>query len=168
MLKNIDPKAICRNVFSMIGDQWMLVTAGTRERCNPMTASWGSLGVISGVNVATCYIRDSRYTRELVDEASHFTLSFFGEQYKKALVLCGSKSGRDIDKVKECGFTVKAAQCGAPYFEEAELVLVCRKMLRQPLDPDAMPSDIREKFYPDENSQIFMYIGEIVEALQGD
>ena len=167
MLKNIDPKEICRNVFSMIGDQWMLITAGTQERCNTMTASWGGMGVLWNVNAATCYIRGSRYTRELVDEASHFTLGFFDEKYKEALELCGSKSGRNTDKIKACGWTVKAAACGAPYFAEAELVLVCKKLFKQPLDPSCIPADIRESVYPDEDYHI-MYIGEIVEALQGD
>ena len=127
MFSRIDPKELDQNVFSMIGEQWMLVTAGTAERCNTMTASWGGLGVLWGKPVATVYIRPQRYTLEFVERENCFTLSFFGEEYRKALALCGSKSGRDVDKVKECGFTVAGAACGAPYFEEAGLVLVCKK-----------------------------------------
>ena len=123
MFSRIDPKELNQNVFSMIGEQWMLVTAGTVERCNTMTASWGGLGVLWGKPVATVYIRPQRYTLEFVERENCFTLSFFGEEYRKALALCGSKSGRDVDKVKECGFTVAGAACGAPYFEEAGLVL---------------------------------------------
>ena len=108
MLKPIDPKAIDQNVFSLIGEKWMLITAGTAERCNTMTASWGGLGVIWGAPAATCYIRPQRYTKEFVDREEYFTLAFFGEEYRDALALCGSKSGREVDKVKECGFTVKA------------------------------------------------------------
>ena len=63
MLKPIDPKAIDQNVFSLIGEKWMLITAGTAERCNTMTASWGGLGVIWGAPSATCYIRPQRYTK---------------------------------------------------------------------------------------------------------
>ena len=106
MFSRIDPKELNQNVFSMIGEQWMLVTAGTAERCNTMTASWGGLGVLWGKPVATVYIRPQRYTLEFVEREDCFTLSFFGEEYRKALALCGSKSGRDVDKVKECGFTV--------------------------------------------------------------
>ena len=125
--------------FSMIGEQWMLVTAGTAERCNTMTASWGGLGVLWGKPVATVYIRPQRYTLEFVEREDCFTLSFFGEEYRKALALCGSKSGRDVDKVKECGFTVAGAACGAPYFEEAGLVLVCKKAYWAGHGPDPLP-----------------------------
>lgn len=164
MLRNIAPKQIAGNPFAMIGDQWMLITAGTGEACNTMTASWGGLGVLWNAPVATCYVRPQRYTKEFLDREEYFTLSFFGEAYRKALGVCGSKSGRDVDKVKECGFTVKTAECGAPYFEEAELVIVCRKRFAQDFDPANIPGDVKEKQYPNEDYHT-MYIGEIVEVL---
>lgn len=163
-MKKIDPKNLSQNVFSLIGDQWMLITAGTAEQCNTMTASWGGLGVIWGSPAATCYIRPQRYTKEFVDREEYFTLSFFDESYRPQLSLCGSKSGRDVDKVKECGFTVKTAECGAPYFEEASLVLVCRKRFVQAMDPQLIPEDVKERWYPQKDYHT-MYIGEIVEAL---
>ena len=164
MFQSIEPKALDLNVFSAIGDQWMLITAGTAEKCNTMTASWGGLGVIWGAPAATCYIRPQRYTKEFVDREDYFTLSFCGEAYRKALSLCGSKSGRDVDKVKECGFTVRAAACGAPYFEEARLVLVCRKRFAQEMHAACIDPEIREKHYPKHDFHT-QYIGEIVEAL---
>lgn len=165
MFQSVDPKSLDQNVFSLIGDQWMLITAGTGEALNTMTASWGGLGVIWGAPAATCYIRPQRYTKEFVDREEYFTLTFFPEEYRKALSLCGSKSGREIDKVKECGFTVKTASCGAPYFEEAELVLVCRKRFAQAMDPSNIPQEIKEKWYPQKDYHT-MYIGEIVEVLK--
>ena len=87
MFGRIDPKELNQNVFSMIGEQWMLVTAGTAERCNTMTASWGGLGVLWGKPVATVYIRPQRYTLEFVEREDCFTLSFFGEEYRDALAL---------------------------------------------------------------------------------
>ena len=164
MLHNIDPKQITKNPFAMIGDQWMLITAGNGEVCNTMTASWGGVGVLWQVPVATCYVRPQRYTKEFLDREEYFTLTFFGEEYRKALTLCGTKSGRDMDKVKECGFTVKTAAGGAPYFEEAELVIVCRKRYVQDFDPAAIPEDVKEKQYPNKDYHT-MYIGEIVEVL---
>ena len=163
MFKKVDPRTLNFNVFSAIGDQWMLITAGTAEQCNTMTASWGGLGVLWGKPMATAYIRPQRYTKQFVDENEYFTLSFFSEQYRKALSLCGTKSGRDIDKVKECGFTVCSGEGGAPYFEQAELVLVCRKRMAMPMDPAAMPEDVKEKWYDGDYHTI--YWGEIVEAL---
>ena len=164
MFQKVDPKSLDLNPFAAIGDQWMLITAGTAEHCNTMTASWGGLGVLWGVPMATAYIRPQRYTKQFVDENEYFTLSFFSEDYRPQLSLCGSKSGRDIDKVKECGFTVAAGEGGAPYFEQAELVLVCRKRMAMPMDPAAMPEDVKEKWYKGDYHT--MYWGEIVEALE--
>ena len=163
MFLKIDPKSLDLNAFSAIGEQWMLITAGTKDRCNTMTASWGALGVLWGAPMATVYIRPQRYTKQFVDENEYFTLSFFPEQYRQQLSLCGTKSGREVDKVKECGFTVAEGEGGAPYFEQAELVLVCRKRMAVPMDPAAMPEDVKEKWY--EGDYHTMYWGEIVEAL---
>ena len=165
MFQTIDPKTLQENVFSLIGDKWMLITAGSGEVCNTMTASWGGLGILWGKPAATCYIRPQRYTKEFVDREEYFTLTFFGEEYRKALALCGSKSGRDTDKVKECGFTVKTAECDAPYFEEAELVLVCRKRLAQEMDSANIPEDVKEAQYPNKDYHT-LYIGEIIEVLK--
>ena len=164
MWKKIDPKQLDKNVFSMIGDQWMLVTAGTQDKCNTMTASWGGLGVLWHKPVATAYIRPQRYTREFMEEQDYFTLSFFGEEYRQQLALCGKKSGRDTDKVAECGFTVLAGEGGAPYFDQAELVLVCRKAFVQLMDSNNIPEDMKQRFYPEQDYH-YIYIGEIVEAL---
>ena len=165
MFRNIDPKALDLNPFAAIGSQWMLITAGTAEHCNTMTASWGGLGVLWGAPMATAYIRPQRYTKRFVDENEYFTLCFFGEEYRPQLNLCGTKSGRNTDKVKECSFTAAAAECGAPYFEQAELVLVCRRRMAMPMDPALMPEDVKDKWYPDRDYHT-MYWGEIVEALQ--
>ena len=164
MFHTLNPKDLKDNVFSLIGDRWMLVTAGTAEHCNTMTASWGGLGVIWGAPAATCYIRPQRYTKEFLDREEFFTLSFFDEAYRGELSLCGSKSGREVDKVKACSFTVASARCGAPYFEQASLVLVCRKRFVQPMDPANIPQEIQDKWYPQKDFHT-MYIGEIVEVL---
>ena len=164
MFQKADPKSLTLNPFSAVGDQWMLIAAGTPDRCNAMTASWGGLGVLWGAPMATAYIRPQRYTKEFVDEGEYFTLSFFSEDYRPQLNLCGTKSGRDVDKVKECGFTVAAGAGGAPYFEQADLVLVCRKRMAVPMDPALMPEDVKEKWY--KGDWHTMYWGEIVEALE--
>ena len=165
MLEKCDVKSLDQNVFSLIGEQWMLITAGTAERCNTMTASWGGLGVLWGKPVATVYIRPQRYTLEFVEREEKFTLAFFGEAYRKALALCGSKSGRDMDKVKECGFTVATAE-GAPYFKEADLVLVCKKAYWQDMDPTHfLDGEIDGKWYPEKDYHR-IFIGEIETVLK--
>ena len=168
MLHNIDPKQIAKNPFSMIGDQWMLITAGDAESCNTMTASWGGLGILWNKPMAIAYIRPQRYTKQFVDEQEYFTLTFFPAEYRQALALCGTKSGRDTDKVKECGFTVAEAEGGAPYFEQAELVLVCRKLYQSTLKEEGfVDRSILADHYPSRDLHE-MYIGEIVKVLVAD
>ena len=112
MLERIDVKTLDQNVCSLIGDQWMLITAGTPERCNTMTASWGGLGVLWGTNVATCYIRPQRYTREFVEREAYFTLAFFGEEHRKALALCGARPERETRPIsRRPSWCWSAASC---------------------------------------------------------
>lgn len=164
MLQPINPKEITQNPFSLIGDQWMLITAGTTQCCNTMTASWGGVGVLWGVPMATVYIRPQRFTKEFIQREDFFTLSFLAEEYRKELTFCGKESGRNKDKIQECGFTV-AGEGNAPYIGEAELVLVCKKRYVQSLDVDAIPADVKEKWYPQSDFHD-LYFGEIVEAWQ--
>lgn len=165
MFRKIDPKELTQNPFQMIGQQWMLVTAGTVEDCNTMTASWGGVGIMWGNPVATCYIRPQRHTKKYLDEQDCFTLSFFGEEYRKALQLCGSKSGREMDKIAACGFTMTQGEGGAPYMEEAELVLVCKKQYAQPMAAEFLTEGdaVDQRWYPNHDWHT-MYIGQIVEA----
>ena len=164
MLQQIDPKTLTDNVFSMMADRWFLITAGDRARCNTMTAGWGGLGVLWGEPCATVFIRPQRYTKEFVDSHEKFTLCFFGDGYRKELALCGAKSGRELDKIKECGFTVGYAGEDAPYIEQASLVLVCSKWYVQDMDPAAIPADMRARWYPNEDYHT-VYVGRIEQAL---
>ena len=94
------------NPFTKIGKEWLLITAGDEKKHNTMTASWGGVGVLWGKNVVTTYIRPQRYTKEFVDAQDVFTITFFGENCREALALCGKVSGRDGDKIKEAGYDV--------------------------------------------------------------
>ncbi len=165
-MKKIDVSSVSQNVFSAIGQQWMLLTAGDREKLNTMTVSWGGMGVLWGKNVVTVYVRPQRYTYEFMERGDYFTVAFFGEDRHKDLALCGSKSGRDVDKVKACGFTPAYATGDAPYFAEAKLVFVCRKLYFDDIEPaHFLAGDIDEKNYPGKDYHR-MYIGEIVEVLE--
>lgn len=151
------------NPFTMIGDQWALVTAGDQAGYNTMTVSWGGLGVLWGKNVATIYIRPQRHTLSFLDRSDRFTLSFFDSSHRQALAFCGSKSGRDCDKAKETGLT-PVFSCGSVYFDQAETVLVCRKLYKQAFDPACfIDSSIAENYAAKDYH--FAFIGEIEKAL---
>lgn len=163
-MKKIDVKSLQDNVFSLIGDRWMLITAGTAERCNTMTASWGGVGVMWAEPSATCYIRPQRYTKKFIDKEELFSVSFFKDGHRDALKLCGSVSGRDHDKIKEAGLTPVFID-GVPAFEEADTILICRKMYRTSMNPaDFIDKDADSKFYPEKDYHD-MYIAEIVKAV---
>ncbi len=105
------------NPFKTIGQDWGLVSAGTKESANTMTISWGGVGVLWGKNVAFVFIRDSRFTKEFIDKNDFFSISFLGKSFKNALSYCGSHSGRDCDKLAEAGLTWNYKH-SIPFFEE--------------------------------------------------
>ncbi|MGI6012162.1 MAG: flavin reductase [Ruminococcus sp.] len=156
-------KDIEKNVFRMIGDEWMLVSAKKDGKVNTMTVSWGGMGILWGKEVATVYIRPQRYTKEFIDGGEMFTLSFFGGEYKKELGYLGKVSGRDEDKIKAVDFHVEMVE-DQPAFAESELVLVCRKLYEDKIKPELFKEAwIDEKWYPDKDYHT-MYIAEIVGA----
>lgn len=165
--RELTAKEITDNPFRLIGDDWALVTSGTEERFNTMTVSWGGVGIMWGKPVAFTFIRPQRYTFEFMENNEYFTMSFFDESQRDALKFCGSKSGRDCDKVKETGLTPAFTDEGVPYFEEARLVLVCKKMYSQFLNEDSITDrESVAKWYNDDYHK--MYISEIVKVLQKD
>lgn len=167
--KEIPVEQLQMNPMTLIAREWMLVTAGNETRgYNTMTASWGHLGAIwghsHGYPTSVIYVRPQRYTKEFVDREELYTLSFFSEDYKKALGYLGSHSGRDEDKVAKAGLTpVFEEDC--TYFGEAKLVLVCRKLYCGTLQEECFfnPETVEEN-YPNRDFHDF-YIGEIVKVL---
>lgn len=130
MFKEIKATDIKENIVDLLKNNWGLVTAGDSEKYNMMTVSWGAMGELWGKDSVTVYIRPQRYTEEFMNAFDHFTLSFFSLDKKQAVHgICGSKSGRDINKTDACGLTPNFDEA-APYFEEAKLVLICKKWLR--------------------------------------
>ena len=141
----------------------MLVTAGSHGSFNTMTASWGGLGVLWSKKVSFIVIRPSRYTYEFIERSASYSLSFFEEKNRDALMLCGSKSGRDMDKVKEAGLTA-VTDDGPIYFKEARLVMQCRKLYFQDLQPVNFLDGSIEKNYPQKDYHRW-YVGEITRCL---
>lgn len=163
--QEIKPEEMTGNVFDRIGKQWMLITAGNKQRLNTMTASWGGLGVLWGGPVAFIFVRPQRYTLEFLKQNTSFSLSFYEESHRKALGLLGSKSGRDGDKIAEAGLT-PAFENGTPYFEEAKLALFCEKMYESHMLPASFKArESIEKWYP-EHDYHHVLIGGITKVLQ--
>lgn len=167
-LKQIDPAKLDGKFIDMIGNDWMLITSGTMDSFNMMTASWGFLGFMWGLPAATCFVRPSRYTKEWIDKTHSLTLSFFPDKYKKVLSELGSKSGRDMDKMKNSGLTPIALPTGDVTYKEATLTLVCRVMYRQQLvEKDFIDPTVMPKWYPNGSTDLhYMYITQIQAVFQ--
>lgn len=151
--REIKPEELSGNTFKMIGSDWMLVSAADGDRFNTMTASWGGLGVLWSKPVCFVFIRPQRYTYEFTEKSDRLTLSFFGGEEREALTLCGRKSGRDCDKVKEAGLTPIWVGEGAPSFEEAKIILDCKKIYvddikeEKMIDPSIMKNYAAKDFH---------------------
>lgn len=153
------------NVFELIGKKWMLITAAKEGKSNTMTASWGGLGVMWGKKVAYVVIRPQRYTKEFIDVAESFSLSFLPEKFRKELSYLGSVSGRDEDKIAKAGLSL-TYQEEVPYFEESELVLICKKLFVQEFkDESFLDKSILDTWYKAGDDH-YLYIAEIIDVLK--
>lgn len=145
---------------------WALLTAGVPGDFNTMTVSWGGLGCLWNQSVATVYVRPSRYTYDFMERYDQFTVSFYPEEYKKALGLLGRESGRDGDKVAAAGLTPVAAGEGVS-FAEAKVTLVCKKLYWQDMDRSHLPEAVQKAFYPEGETVHRLYIGQVLDVLEG-
>lgn len=164
----IDLHQLSINPLQAIADQWMLITAEKpvdgQPKANTMTASWGGLGHLWGKDVAFAFIRPQRYTKQFVDENDCFSLCFFGGEQMEALRYLGTASGRDEDKIAKSGLTLTHID-SVPCFEEASLVLLCRKLYVQTLNPEQFTDRaVADSCYPNHDFHD-LYIAEIQKAL---
>ena len=161
--REIDPVEIKDNPFTLIGGEYMLITAGTPDSFNTMTAAWGGFGVLWDRKVAICVIRPGRYTFGFMEKSEFYTLSFFSLKYRDVLTYCGSNSGRNVNKVKETGLTPLFGEKTIS-FQEARMVLECRKIYYQDISPLNFVDPSIEQCYPNKDYHR-MYVGEILRCL---
>jgi flavin reductase (DIM6/NTAB) family NADH-FMN oxidoreductase RutF len=127
-----------------------------------MTVGWGGIGVMWSKPITTVVVRPSRYTYEFMEKYDSFTLSVLPESWRKALQICGTISGRDSNKIQLAGLTpISSASVQAPGFDEAELIIECRKIYADPFRTETFISPEIMKHYPEGDLHV-MYFGEIV------
>ena len=165
--RKIDPTELPGNVIEEISKKWMLLAAGTENDFNFMTVSWGMMGELWFKPAVTVYVRHSRHTYGYMENNDTFTLTVLKPEYKEALKIAGSKSGRDVDKLAETGLTAAFVD-GCPTFEEAAYTIVCKKMYAAEMPEEYfLDTEAFEKSYPTRDFHR-MYIGEIVSAYVND
>lgn len=163
-LREISIHDLSINPFDMVSKDLFLITSGTLSHYNTMTAGWGTMGVNWGKPVVNIFIRPQRYTYEFVEENDLFTLCFFDKEYQPALKFCGANSGRDYDKAKETGLTPTELN-GTTAFEEANLVLVCKKSYTYNICPSQFVDEQLDSWYPQKDYHKG-YFGEILHIYQ--
>ncbi len=163
MFKEITTTELNENFFKSFGDEWFLITAGNKENFNTMTAGWGFAGKMWGEDSIAIVIRPQRYTMQFVEDSDTFTISFYGDK-KEIHKICGSKSGRDCDKVKECNLT-PVFDNDSIYFEQARLVFVCKKQYCQQMKAECFCDKTPdEKWYPNKDYH-YLIVGKIEKIL---
>lgn len=147
------------NIVKLLNDA-VLITSGTANQTNVMTASWGGLGVFWQKPIAISFLNPTRYSVSTMDNGDTYTISFYTEAYKDALEYCGTTSGRDTDKIKGSGLTPIKTPSGATAFAEAWMIFECKKVVAQQIFADAVKVDVPEEWK--KNGYHKIYIGEIL------
>ncbi|NAS19212.1 flavin reductase family protein [Clostridium butyricum] len=163
-MKEIKHENFQENAFEMIGKDWLLITAEKDGKVNTMTASWGGVGVLWNKKVAYIFIRPQRYTKEFVDFSDRLSVCVLPNSYRKELAYLGNVSGKDEDKISNANLKVQKYE-DVPYFDEARLTLICRKLYAQDLKEEYfIEKDIIDKWYPEKDYHT-MYVVEIEKIL---
>jgi flavin reductase (DIM6/NTAB) family NADH-FMN oxidoreductase RutF len=164
MIQSIPLENLNANSIDLWKNHWFLLTAGTLEKNNMMTVSWGSLGYMWNRPFAQIVVRPQRHTFNFTEEFDTFTLCAFPDDFQADLTLLGTKSGRHENKLDLCSIHYKASQrIPAPGYEEAELILECKKIYRQKMDPTGFLDASIQNNYALKDYHI-IYYGEIVHA----
>ena len=145
------------------GSGALLVVEDLKGRLNAMTIGWAQIGIIWGRRVMTVLVRPSRYTHELLENARYFLVCVpVSGGWKKELAFCGSKSGRDCDKLRACALKTKdGSKRGVKLIEGAGLSYECEILSKAEMQSSALPEAIRKKYYPAGDSHT-LYFGEII------
>ncbi|MCQ2212483.1 MAG: FMN-binding protein [Bacteroidaceae bacterium] len=143
----------------------LVLCAGNKEKSNAMAIGWGDLGTLWGQSVATVYVAQGRYTHEFMEKAEYFTIMSFDDM--NVLGVMGSKSGRDMDKAKECGLTILYTENGTPYYAEATSMIECKIMYSATFDPSRFKDDVPKNMYSNFPAGLHTaYTGRIVKAMK--
>ena len=145
LFTEMDPEDLHDNIFKLVGKDFFVVTAGTKEHYNSMTASGGGLVLLFRRPATLCILREDRYTLELMKEEQVYTISYFPDDYKKQVLFLGSASGRASNKMEVVDLSPIQTPSGTPTYAEARLVFECSLMaLTTPQTDDFVTPETRE------------------------
>ncbi len=163
-MKNINYLSITEEVMQQIKSKGAFLVAKSKdgEKINVMTIGWAAIGFMWKKPIMTVMVRKSRFTHNIIEKASSFTVSIPTDDLKEALNFCGTKSGRDFDKFKECNLTIVPAQkVDTPIINISGFHYECKIVYKSEINPDFLCKEYKEDVYADNNYHTF-YFGEIV------
>ena len=166
-MKYVNEEKVLDNVIDEFKNNWALVCAKKKDGTfNMCTIAWGSIGELWSKNVVTVYVKPIRYTNDFLLEDDYFTVTFFDDKGKDALKICGTKSGRDINKVEAANLKVVELENGIT-FEGFKRVYVCKKIYQEQFKKECFvdSEDVINKYYKEEPYHYF-YIGQIVKTIE--
>ncbi len=167
MVCRIVPERLVLRPFHLLDQEWALLVAGARSP-NPMTVSWGGFGTLWNRPVVTVCVRPSRFTFCLLETEPEFTLNVLPESYRGALELCGSRSGRDLDKWRAAGLEkVPGETVAVPRVAQAELSFECRVLASMNVTPTRFLEPSLEEFYPEKDYHR-VFLGEVRAVFASD
>ena len=149
LFEEIDVKDVQEDIFTLVGEDFGILTAGTPETVNAMVTSWGGWGIVFGKPGMFHFLRSNRYTLEKMREEQRYTVSFFDERFKEDIMLFGMKSGRDSEKMKETKLTAVRTPEDCPAWKEAKLIVECRLAEVTTVAPDDFYDAENRKFVED-------------------
>lgn len=153
LFDTIDVRNIKEDVFTLVGEDYGILTAGTPEKSNSMVTSWGGWGIVFGKPGVFHFLRSNRYTLELMREQQAYTVSYFDSEFKDDIMQFGMKSGRDSDKMKETKLTAVQTPDGNPAYKEAKIILECRLAEVTTVAPENFYNDEDRKFVTDAHAE---------------
>lgn len=162
MIKKVDTfKYIVETTKLMKNEGILLVAEGKDKKPNTMTIGWGFLGTMWRKPVFVVAVRHSRHTFKLMEESDSFTVCLPAKGMSKELEICGTKSGREVDKFKMFNFTaLKGETVEAPYIKECPVHFECKIVYKDDLRPGVLPKEIENEVYPNKNMHM-LYYGEV-------
>jgi flavin reductase (DIM6/NTAB) family NADH-FMN oxidoreductase RutF len=138
------------------------LTTKSGERLNAMTIGWGSVGYSWGKPIFMAMVRKSRYTYDLLEQSREFTVSFPTDDAKAAIGVCGSKSGRDIDKFSACGLkTLPSTKIDTPVLDIQGIHFECKVLYQNDMLPNTLVAPYEKACYPNGDHHV-LYFAEIV------
>lgn len=143
----------------------IFMTTKDGDTINTMTIAWGGINIVWNKPLFVAYVRYSRETYNLIEKTNEFTISVpFKGTMKKELGFCGTKSGRDVDKIKECNLaTAMGRKINTPILSDCELHYECKVIYKQAMEPGNISPEVKERYYSDNNYHV-IYYGEIIDS----